>query len=87
MGHKLDQDTIEDIIETGNSEKFLQKASQEQGQGPIVASICEIHEQRDAVKEMEKNLQELNQVFLDMAVMVETQAEHLNDIEAQVCLC
>lgn len=47
-------------------------------------TINEIQERHDAVKEMEKNLQELHQVFLDMAVLVQAQGEQLDDIESQV---
>lgn len=36
------------------------------------------------MKELEKNLKELHQVFLDMTVLVESQGEQLDDIENQV---
>ena len=69
---------------TGESETFLQKAIQEQGRGRILDTINEIQERHDAVKELEKNLQELHQVFLDMAVLVQAQGEQLDDIESHV---
>ncbi|XP_047952502.1 syntaxin-121-like [Salvia hispanica] len=47
-------------------------------------TIMEIQERHDAVKEMERNLMELHQVFLDMAVLVQSQGEQLDDIESQV---
>jgi syntaxin 1B/2/3 len=47
-------------------------------------TIQEIQERHDAVKEIEKNLKELHQVFLDMAVLVEAQGEQLDDIESHV---
>lgn len=62
----------------------MQKAIQEQGRGRILDTINEIQERHDAVKDMEKNLQELHQVFLDMAVLVQVQGEQLDDIESQV---
>ncbi|KAJ7297418.1 hypothetical protein O6H91_19G074800 [Diphasiastrum complanatum] len=83
-GEHPDEHTIEQIIETGESENFLQKAIEEQGRGHIVETIREIQERHDALKEIEKNLLELHQIFLDMAVLVESQGEHLNDIEAHV---
>lgn len=83
-GQKADENTIEQIIETGESEKFLQKAIHEQGRGQILESIREIQERHDAVKEIERNLLELHQIFMDMAVLVEAQGEQLNDIESQV---
>lgn len=68
----------------GESETFLQKAIQEQGRGRILDTISEIQERHDAVKDLERNLKELHQVFLDMAVLVHEQGEKLDDIESQV---
>lgn len=50
----------------------------------MLDTIYEIQERHDAVKDMEKNLKELHQVFLDMAVLVQAQGEQLDDIESQV---
>jgi syntaxin 1B/2/3 len=72
-GQQADEDTIEQIIETGQSETFLQKAIQEQGRGHVMETIREIQERH-----------ELHQIFMDMAVLVEAQGEQLNNIEAQV---
>lgn len=83
-GEHADDDTIESIIETGNSETFLQKAIQEQGRGQVMETIKEIQERHDAVKDIERNLIELHQIFMDMATLVEAQGEQLNDIEQQV---
>lgn len=83
-GEKPDEDTIENLISSGESESFLQKAIQDQGRGQILDTISEIQERHDAVKEIEKNLIELHQVFLDMAALVESQGQQLNDIESHV---
>lgn len=83
-GEKADEDTIENLISSGASETFLQKAIQDQGRGQILDTISEIQERHDAVKEIEKNLIELHQVFLDMAALVEAQGQQLNDIESHV---
>ncbi|CAL5435877.1 unnamed protein product [Camellia sinensis] len=83
-GEKADESTIDRLIATGESETFLQKAIQEQGRGRVMETIMEIQERHEGVKEMERNLKELHQVFLDMAVLVETQGEQLDDIENQV---
>ncbi|KAH9748467.1 Syntaxin-124 [Citrus sinensis] len=72
------------LIASGESESFLQKAIQEQGRGQILDTISEIQERHDAIKEIEKNLLELHQVFLDMAALVEAQGHQLNDIESHV---
>ncbi|XP_041027190.1 syntaxin-124-like [Juglans microcarpa x Juglans regia] len=83
-GEKATEETIENMISSGESESFLQKAIQEQGRGRILDTISEIQERHDAVKEIEKNLMELHQVFLDMAALVESQGHQLNDIESHV---
>ena len=63
---------------------MLQKAIQDQGRGQILDTISKLQERYDAVKEIEKNLIELHQVFLDMAALVEAQGQQLNDIESHV---
>ncbi|KAL6997877.1 hypothetical protein U1Q18_008046 [Sarracenia purpurea var. burkii] len=83
-GENADETTIDRLISTGESETFLQKAIQEQGRGKVLDTIMEIQERHEGVKEMERNLKELHQVFLDMAVLVEAQGEQLDDIESQV---
>lgn len=83
-GEKADEQTIENLISTGESENFLQKAIQDQGRGQILDTISEIQERHDAVKEIEKNLLDLHQVFLDMAALVEAQGQQLNNIESNV---
>lgn len=83
-GENPDESTVDKLIETGQSESFLQKAIQEQGRGQVMDTILEIQERHDAVKEIERNLKELHQVFMDMAVLVESQGEQLDDIENQV---
>ena len=70
--------------DSGESETFLQKAIQQQGRGRILDTINEIQERHDAVKDLENNLKELHQVFMDMAVLVEHQGEQLDDIESHV---
>ncbi|KAJ6303915.1 hypothetical protein OIU77_017733 [Salix suchowensis] len=83
-GENPDEKTIDLLISTGESETFLQKAIQQQGRGRILDTISEIQERHDAVKDLENNLKELHQVFLDMAVMVQHQGEQLDDIESNM---
>lgn len=51
------------------------------GKGELFEENRQRHE---AVKDLQKSLVELHQVFLDMAVMVEAQADNLNNIEQNV---
>lgn len=83
-GESADESVVDQLISTGESETFLAKAIQEQGRGKIMDTIMEIQERHEGVKEIERNLKELNQVFLDMAVLVEVQGEQIDDIESQV---
>ncbi|KAF5177102.1 Syntaxin-like protein [Thalictrum thalictroides] len=41
-------------------------------------------ERQEAVKELQRSLKELHQVFLDMAVLVDAQGEEMDDIELNV---
>lgn len=50
----------------------------------VLDTLAEINERHEAVKELEKGLQEVYQIFLDMAVLVEAQGEMLDNIEQQV---
>ncbi|KAK1256633.1 Syntaxin-124 [Acorus gramineus] len=50
----------------------------------IMDDFQEIQERRDAVREIERSLLDLHQVFLDMAALVEAQGHQLNDIESHV---
>lgn len=50
----------------------------------ILDTIAEIQERHDAVRDMERKLLELHQIFMDMAVLVEAQGELLDNIEVQV---
>lgn len=83
-GEQADEETIENMISTGESETFLRKAIQEQGRGQILDTIHEIRERHDAAMEIERNLLDLHQIFLDMSVLVEAQGEQLDDIEHHV---
>ncbi|ERM93607.1 syntaxin-132 [Amborella trichopoda] len=84
-GTRADEETIDHLIETGNSEQIFQKAIQEHGgRGQIMDTLAEIQERHDAVRDLEKKLLDLHQVFLDMAVLVEAQGEMLDNIETQV---
>ncbi|KAJ8749375.1 hypothetical protein K2173_018865 [Erythroxylum novogranatense] len=83
-GSRPDEETIDHLIETGNSEQIFQKAIQEMGRGQVLNTLEEIQERHDAVKEIEKKLLDLHQIYLDMAVLVQAQGEILDNIENQV---
>ncbi|CAA0822578.1 Putative syntaxin-131 [Striga hermonthica] len=77
--------TIDKLIETGDSEQIFQKAIREQGRGQVMDTLAEIQERHDAVRDLEKKLLDLQQqIFLDMAVLVDAQGDMLDNIESQV---
>jgi len=78
-GQKPDSVTVGKIMETGESENFLQIAIHEQGWDQVLEAILEIKQRHDAVAEIAKSLQQLHQLFLDMEVHVKSQCEQLND--------
>ncbi|EFJ38484.1 hypothetical protein SELMODRAFT_74098 [Selaginella moellendorffii] len=83
-GEQASQEVIERMIQTGESENFLRKAIQEQGRRQILDTIQEIQERHDAMMEVEKNLRELQQIFQDLATLVDAQGAQLNTIEEHV---
>ena len=85
-GEYASEEQIDHLIEAGEGESVFQKAILEQGRGHVMDTLAEIRERRDAVQELEASLQELHQIFLDMAVLVEAQGEMVDNIEAQVRL-
>lgn len=83
-GTRPDEETINNLIETGNGEQIFQNASQGMGRGQILSTVEEIQERHDAVKEIERKLLDLHQIYLDMAVLVEAQGDLIDNIETQV---
>ncbi|KAL5210628.1 hypothetical protein ABZP36_006251 [Zizania latifolia] len=50
----------------------------------LTGEVAEEEDRHDATREVERSLLELHQVFLDMAVVVESQGEQIDDIESHV---
>ncbi|KAG8368225.1 hypothetical protein BUALT_Bualt15G0023000 [Buddleja alternifolia] len=74
-GEQASDEMIEKMITGGGPVSVFE------GKGELVV---ENQERNEAVKEIQRSLVELHQVFLDMAVMVETQGEQMNNIEQNV---
>ncbi|KAK6131643.1 hypothetical protein DH2020_034657 [Rehmannia glutinosa] len=83
-GTRADEETIDKLVETGDSEQIFQKAIREQGRGQVMGTLAEIQERHDAVRDLERKLLELQQIFLDMAVLVDAQGDMLDNIESHV---
>ncbi|GJS03332.1 syntaxin/epimorphin, conserved site-containing protein, partial [Tanacetum coccineum] len=50
----------------------------------VVDTLAEIQERHDAVIEVERKLLELQQIFMDLAILVDAQGEMLDSIETHV---
>ncbi|XP_073029147.1 syntaxin-112-like [Primulina eburnea] len=74
-GEQPSEAVVEKMISGGGLEGLFE------GKGDL---MLENHERHEAVREIQRSLVELHQVFLDMAVMVETQGEQMNNIEQNV---
>ncbi|XP_071701611.1 syntaxin-112-like [Rutidosis leptorrhynchoides] len=72
-GEYPDEEMIETMV-SGNGKLFEGKQD----------LAMETKERNEAVMDIKRSLQKLHQVFLDMAVLVETQGEKLDDIEDNV---
>ncbi|CAH9100561.1 unnamed protein product [Cuscuta europaea] len=76
-GQEASEEMVEKMMAGGGTQQerlvFEGKAAAEM--------VKENQVRNEAVKEIQKSLAELHQVFLDMAVMVETQGEQMNNIE------
>ncbi|XP_066394930.1 syntaxin-132-like [Miscanthus floridulus] len=83
-GTKPSEEVIDRPIETGSSEQIFERAIQGTGRGQNLATVEEIRERHDAVMEIEKRLLELQQIFADMAALVDAQGEVVDNIENQV---
>lgn len=83
-GKQADEETIENMIRTGESETFLQQAIREQGRGHLLETIREVQERHDGVKAIEQHFMELHSIFMDISVLVDSQGQMINDIEANV---
>ncbi|KAG6604851.1 Syntaxin-132, partial [Cucurbita argyrosperma subsp. sororia] len=82
-GSSPDELVIDHLIETGISEQTFPNAFEQMGQGKVVSTMEEVQERLDAVKELEKRLLELHQIYLKTAAVVEGQAKPLDNIENQ----
>ena len=89
-GEKLSAAELDRIMEAGGSEEVLKAAVEGQGSASsggtaaLREAVLEISVRHDAVKEVTKSLMELQQMFLDMATLVEAQGEALDSIESHV---
>ncbi|KAJ4962550.1 hypothetical protein NE237_022489 [Protea cynaroides] len=71
-GQVPSEEVIEKMMEGGEQVQVLQREKQ---------TNLENQERQEAVTKIKRSLTELHQVFLDMAVLIETQDQQIDDIE------
>lgn len=59
-GKRADEQDVDRMIETGESETLFQKAILEQGRGRVLDTLTEIDERHKAVKELERSMMEMH---------------------------
>lgn len=74
-GEEPSEELLEKMI-TGNAKERVFEGK--------VDLLLENRERHEALKEIQKSLRELHQVFLDMAVMIDNQGDQINNIEQNV---
>lgn len=76
------QDEIERVLDSDEPPQiFAQSLMQSSRSGQARAVLSEVQSRHDDIKKIEKTILELHQLFVDMQMMVEQQAEVLNQIE------
>ncbi|KAI8364496.1 t-SNARE [Choanephora cucurbitarum] len=75
-------DEIERVLDSDEPPQiFAQSLMQSSRSGQAKAVLSEVQSRHDDIKKIEKTILELHQLFVDMQMMVEQQAETLNQIE------
>ncbi len=83
-GEQIEEEKLDSMIENGADEQMFKQAILDQGRGLILDTVEEIQERHKAVRELERKLLDLHQIFLDMSVLVDAQGEMIDDIQEQV---
>ncbi|KAI8643501.1 t-SNARE [Parasitella parasitica] len=75
-------DDIEQVLDSDEPPQiFAQSLMQSSKSGQAKAVLSEVQSRHDDIKKIEKTILELHQLFVDMQMMVEQQAETINQIE------
>jgi len=77
-----DDDVLEDMLESGNPQIFQQDIITETQQAK--QSLREIEARHNDIIKLEKSIKELHDIFIDMAILVQSQGEMIDRIEYNV---
>ncbi|KAL3857987.1 hypothetical protein ACJMK2_012606 [Sinanodonta woodiana] len=81
-GKNTTNDEIEDMLESGNVAVFTQDIIMETQQAK--QTLADIEARHADIMKLEKSIQELHDMFMDMAMLVESQGEMIDRIEFNV---
>lgn len=81
-GRKTTDDEIEEMIESGNPAIFTRGIIMETKQAR--QTLADIEARHSDIMKLEKSIRELRDMFLDMAILVESQGEMIDRIEFHV---
>jgi len=77
------QTEIDNAIESGEVDKLYAKAAMDQSHlhGQAKNALAYVQDRHKDIVQLEASIQDMNQLFLDMAIMVESQGAILNIVE------
>lgn len=83
MKPEATQDEIDDILDNADDDAqiFTQSLMQATRRGHAKAVLSEVQNRHDDIKNIEKTIVELHQLFMDMSLLVERQQETVNVVE------
>lgn len=81
-GKTTTNDELEDMLESGNLQVFTQDIIMETQQAK--QTLADIEARHADIMKLEKSIQELHDMFMDMAMLVEQQGEMIDRIEYNV---
>ena len=84
IDENIDDDSIEKIIEDPTLAKALVESQLIGGHGDIIRMVNRIEDRLEDIKMLEQNIIIMHRMFLDLAVLVESQGDILNSIEDHV---
>uniref|UniRef100_A0A1I8GNI9 t-SNARE coiled-coil homology domain-containing protein n=1 Tax=Macrostomum lignano TaxID=282301 RepID=A0A1I8GNI9_9PLAT len=81
-GRETTNDELENMLESGNPAIFTQGIMTDTQQAK--QSLADIEARHEDIMKLEKSIKELHDMFLDMAMLVESQGEMIDRIEFNV---
>jgi t-SNARE complex subunit (syntaxin) len=77
------REEVDQMIETGTL-SFADKMLSDQKHSEAKNALLSMQEQQRDLQHLEKSIQELNQVFIDLSTIVQQSGEHITRVEADV---